>query len=167
MCSKAAWPQRTTVTSVARGHVFPGVRLYGCRQCDWDSCQRCYAALPGRAADATPPGGGGGGGGGVEPPPLPAVGDVAARLAALRVADAPAPAAAAASCSGGTHRFVRGKCKVCKGCGACTGFGRACLLHQEGRVRGQVCGCGGGPSGCADCGLCESCCGVGTSLSGE
>ena len=38
-------------------------------------------------------------------------------------------------------------------------------MHRDGRTGGEECGCGGGPSGCADCGLCESCAQHGSSRS--
>jgi hypothetical protein len=68
------------------------------------------------------------------------------------------------ACRAGSHRFVKRFCMVCKGCGCCTGFGRACVNHRDGRTGGEVCGCGFGPSGCADCGLCESCARQGVSF---
>ena len=32
-------------------HAFPGVTIFGCRDCNYDACARCYADLRGRAVD--------------------------------------------------------------------------------------------------------------------
>jgi hypothetical protein len=136
----AGFSASTHNCDVCGEHAFPGVRLYGCRACNYDTCARCYAGLPGQAA----------------PEPLaPLTAGVSEDLAALHLQEG----ASIEPCRAGTHRFVRGQCMVCKGCGCCTGYGRGCLLHQDGRARGEECGCGGGLLGCAKCGLCQACCG--------
>ena len=66
-----------------------------------------------------------------------------------------------ANASSRAHRMVNNKCMVCTLCSACTGFGRGCCRHgskDRSGDKGQECGCGGGDSGCGDCGMCKSCC---------
>lgn len=128
-------------------HVFPGTKVFGCRECNYDACGRCYATLPGRESDES--------GGGMS--------ELAHQLSSLHISEA-ITASSNSGCRVGSHRFISQVCMVCKGCGCCTGFGRACLLHEDGRTRGEPCGCGGGDSGCVDCGLCKTCAGQGSPL---
>ena len=69
----------------------------------------------------------------------------------------PAPTVSRGDAPGREHSFGRDQCRVCLGCGACTGFGARCCNHADGRPRGEDCGCGGGDRGCDACGLCRSC----------
>jgi hypothetical protein len=59
--------------------------------------------------------------------------------------------------AGCQHENVRKQCMVCTNCLECTGYGSSCVRHKPGRAAGQECGCGGGKSGCTQCGLCEKC----------
>ena len=53
---------------------------------------------------------------------------------------------------------VRNVCKVCTSCKECSGYGASCCARgRDGRTPGSDCGCGGGDSGCADCGWCTAC----------
>ena len=66
--------------------------------------------------------------------------------------------------SGQLHKYERDSCKICSECGVCTGYGSNCVkcrsLDRSGD-KGQLCGCGVGPSGCSRCGKCEACGGAG------
>lgn len=80
--------------------------------------------------------------------------------------------------------MVRGMCKRCVNCQACTGYGKSCISYRRdafgqgadsdsddmgsllaklltgglrGRSGGRRCGCGQGDAGCETCGLCKDC----------
>ncbi|KAK3237573.1 hypothetical protein CYMTET_52364 [Cymbomonas tetramitiformis] len=60
---------------------------------------------------------------------------------------------------GKSHSHIDKECMVCTKCKTCTGYGASCSI---GRLRGNndggdECGCGEGPSGCEDCGMCTKC----------
>ncbi|KAK3277483.1 hypothetical protein CYMTET_14515 [Cymbomonas tetramitiformis] len=59
--------------------------------------------------------------------------------------------------AGKSHDIINEECMVCTMCKACTGYGNSCCNHEENRTGGEMCGCGGGNSGCKDCGMCEGC----------
>ncbi|XP_078692363.1 uncharacterized protein LOC144922444 isoform X2 [Branchiostoma floridae x Branchiostoma belcheri] len=72
----------------------------------------------------------------------------------------PSTAGKSSMCAKGTHQWIKDKCKVCRFCKKCTGFGDKCV--EEGkplRLPGCLCGCGVGDAGCERCGCCRTCAG--------
>jgi hypothetical protein len=65
-------------------------------------------------------------------------GDMNGRFGGGPHAATPTPAVAQ-PCSPGSHTFTRRQCLVCLDCGCCTGWGRGCVEHREGRSRGGAC----------------------------
>ncbi|XP_019616648.1 PREDICTED: uncharacterized protein LOC109464151 [Branchiostoma belcheri] len=72
----------------------------------------------------------------------------------------PSTAGESSMCAKGTHQWNKDKCKVCKFCQKCTGYGDKCL--EQGKLQlfpGGPCGCGSGEAGCERCGCCRTCAG--------
>ncbi|KAI8506477.1 E3 ubiquitin-protein ligase mib1 [Branchiostoma belcheri] len=72
----------------------------------------------------------------------------------------PSTAGKSSMCAKGTHQWNKDKCKVCRFCKKCTGFGAKCV-HEGKLLRfpGGPCGCGAGDAGCERCGCCRTCAG--------
>ncbi|XP_078609958.1 uncharacterized protein LOC144881098 isoform X2 [Branchiostoma floridae x Branchiostoma japonicum] len=82
----------------------------------------------------------------------------------------PSSAEKSSMCAKGTHQWNKDKCKVCKFCKKCTGYGGKCVEEAKGRLLrfpGGPCGCGAGDAGCERCGCCRTCAGEDDSDSDE
>ncbi|KAI8506484.1 E3 ubiquitin-protein ligase mib1 [Branchiostoma belcheri] len=72
----------------------------------------------------------------------------------------PPTAGESSMCAKGTHQWNKDKCKVCKFCQKCTGYGDKCLEQWKLQLfPGGPCGCGSGEAGCERCGCCRTCAG--------